>query len=176
MKTAVKQPGMSNAEYLRALRQKALTEGKCYTCRCRPARIGARYCDDCIQRSAETTKAAVARRICINCFCNLPRNRTAQVCLSCANAEQERRSAQKESWASAGLCSQCGKQPCMSGHRRCLACNEDGRLRMLAFYRAQGTEPIVRCSICKRLGLSGINHTKKTHARYMAMSAQWSAP
>ena len=174
MSETIKQPGMTNAEYLRALRQRAVEKGKCYQCRMRWQKPGARYCAECIARSRAGEASFVRRRMCIDCCCNLPRGATQQRCPGCREATYEQRRAQVVAWVAAGLCSQCGKRAPMHRRRRCLACNEDGRLRMIAFYRKRGGTPKKgACSVCTAMGMPGTGHTKATHARYMALAAHW---
>lgn len=63
--------GMTNAEKLRALRAEAIARGDCYVCRCRPAKLGRRNCQHCIDRARESRlKAAEAWRragLCPHC-------------------------------------------------------------------------------------------------------------
>lgn len=163
-----KQPGMTNAEYLRALRAKAVAEGKCYSCRARPARVGARYCDECFQRRADHVKT-VAYKKCVVCFADV-RGRGTQTCAECSAKQRRRNAERREELLREGSCTRCGAQV-NPGNTMCVRCLDDARDRAIARYRAQGMKPSNPCSIC---GITG--HNKRTHYRYVARAVAWRTP
>lgn len=172
MTARVKQPGMTNAEYLCALRKRAVELGRCYGCRKRPLKPGARYCFECIQRSARFGKTLAATRRCTNCCCNLPRGWTTQLCPGCSVLVSERDRAQRAALIEAGLCDQC-HAPAAPGHRRCQRCLDDVRDRQLARNRARGMRPRA-CPACRELGIDGSGHDRRTHGRWLERRKAWS--
>lgn len=166
----VKQPGMSNAEYLRELRRRAVAEGKCYMCRCRPVRTGARYCDECIKRTA-AYKDAIAYLLCLLCGADVA-GLGVQHCRECSDRISERVSTVRAQRVLDGQCSLCPNDA-SPGQTMCVACLERLRLGALARNRASGAKPTNRCSICVERGWPGLSHNKRTHDRYMASAVQW---
>src|ERR1041384_2440291 len=109
MSEPIKQPGMSNAEYLRELRKRAAVDGKCYVCRCRYAKDNCRSCQECIDRSREFERSIRYKR-CITCCCNLPRGWAIQLGPGCRDSENSKSRAKTQARLAAGLCSTCGGQ------------------------------------------------------------------
>lgn len=166
---------MTNAEYIKALRLRAVAEGKCYQCRCRPQKPGARYCVECMERNRTRERANYYKR-CINCRCNLQSTWRRLLCPGCSHERNERTREERQKLKASGICSHCGKQPAAPRRLQCLACLEDTRLRALVRNRMNGAKPKRgSCSTCTAQGLPGLNHTKHTHDRYMAAAEKWRA-
>lgn len=51
---------MTNAEYLRMLRQRAIAEGRCSMCRARPVRTGRKLCQLCCKKNDVKNRARYA--------------------------------------------------------------------------------------------------------------------
>jgi hypothetical protein len=159
----------NNAEYLRALRAKAVAEGRCYTCRLRPAKPGARYCVECIARTTEY-RERIRYVKCRNCGAPVA---GSQFCEDCAAKKAERsRRAALEAFAS-GLCTRCKEHPAHPGHAHCVECLDAQKDNQLARTRLRGARPRDACSICTSLGLSGIGHNARTHDRWLARRKAW---
>lgn len=166
--------GMTNAEYLRHLRARAAADGKCYSCRCRPAKLGARYCVECIAKSADFERRLVRERRCTNCCSNLPRGDRRRICPSCRSKFKENAQRMRQAWIAAGMCSYCGKRHAMPGRRQCIDCTERTRIRILTYERSKGRSVKVgSCSICSAMGLVGTGHDRRTHDRYFAKAKAW---
>lgn len=166
--------GMNNAEYLRHLRARAVADGKCYSCRCRPAKPRARYCAECIDRAKDFEHRLVKERRCTNCCSNLPRGDRRLVCPGCRAEFKAKAEQMRAAWIAAGLCSYCGKQNAAPGRRQCIECAERTRIRILTYARRKGRGVKVgSCSVCTSMGLVGTGHDRRTHDRYMAKAKTW---
>lgn len=161
----------NNAEYLRAARAKAAAEGKCATCRCRPAKPGTRYCEECFRSSAER-RNAIRYIKCISCGGQVS---GTQMCRPCTLAATRRHASKSAASVAAGRCSRCHREPLHPGRSHCVGCLDDLRDRVIAIRRRRGSKPRP-CSTCSTLGLSGTGHNRRTHDRWMEHSKEWATP
>jgi hypothetical protein len=154
----------TNAEKLRRLRADASLRGKCFTCRLRDVRAGARYCDVCIQRSQDY-QDSIAYKKCQRCGVDVSERGTL-LCDGCSNKHLEWSVQRRENRLSQGLCGRCGLRPFEPGFKQC-------KDTQLAKNRAAGMAPRDACSICTALGMSGTGHDSRTHDRWMERQKAW---
>lgn len=149
---------MTNAEYLKQLRAKAVERGLCYVCRCRFPRPGVRTCDECLRRQGEAKRG---------------KPRTAHGKERVARRQRERVAERH----AAGMCIKCGWRPNLAGYSSCMFCLDDTaertRMSMEAKRRRSGVE--LRgprpCTLCGQLG-----HDRRRHERPMTIRTSEVAP
>lgn len=108
---------LSNAEYLRELRAKAIAEGRCSVCRCREPRPGNRICDYCIRLARERQRTGRG----------LERRRRSD------RAKSKRRIASRKE---RGLCITCGRNAPALNRVSCTGCLEAIAARVASYYRS----------------------------------------
>ncbi len=152
---------MTNAEIIRGLRAKAVAEGRCQTCRCRPALPSVKWCRVCADRSKQARIARNKRRKgkdCTRCGASVGRmGRSA--CQACADKEAKHALARGKRKRAAGVCANC-KSTVVPGRSRCQIHLDAERDRQLAISRASGAYP-KDCSNCGNPG-----HDRRTCARW----------
>jgi len=166
----IRKPGMTNGEALRAYRAKAVAEGWCYQCRCRPVKPGARRCSECLARIAKY-KDSIAYKKCQRCGADVTARKTKH-CEPCSRKHADRNAERVAELLLGGMC-RCGS-PARPGQTMCADHLEKMRLHALAVARDRGVKPKVRaCSVCTAMGLPGINHDRRSHDRYMEHAKRW---
>lgn len=143
MSATIRSPGMSNADYLRALRADASARGLCYVCRCRFPRPGVRTCDECLGRGAKWKTTT-------------PQGQ--ETSRKHGQASHARRAAKR---IAAGLCPRCGRRPPEVGRASCSICLDATADRNRDEYRAKnpGSRPY-GCAIC-----NSPDHQSRRHER-----------
>jgi hypothetical protein len=115
----IRQPGMTNAEYLRALREDASSRGLCYQCRIRTPRPGRRSCDECLRRVKEWKTGTLKGRA------STKKHRAAG---------RKRRTERRKL---AGLCIRCGIRPTEAKRVSCSVCLDVAANKARADHRAK---------------------------------------
>lgn len=162
-------PFESNADRLRRYRLAAVADGRCYTCRCRPVKLGARYCAECIT-AAHDYRKSIAYEKCTHCGAEL-NGRKALLCVACMRKSSKRFQQRVAARVTAGICGRCGKNP-LKSESQCVGCLDEMRDRILAINRADGRKPRP-CPICRELGIGGTGHDSRTHDRWMERRKVW---
>jgi hypothetical protein len=96
---------LSNAEYLRDLRQIAVANGLCYVCRARPVVPAKRHCQACLDRSRATKQANVDAGLCACGRRTLPRMAR---CQRCADRHSKRAKVARVEKIDSGICAMSG--------------------------------------------------------------------
>jgi hypothetical protein len=161
----------TNAETLKRLRAVAALRGKCFTCRLRDVRPGARYCDECIKRS-DDYQAKIAYKKCQRCGVDVS-DRETMLCADCTGKHTDWCRQKRDGRIADGLCGRCGLRPFEPGFAQCVSCLDDCKDIQLARNRIAGMAPRDACSICTALGLSGMGHNRRTHDRWMERRKAW---
>lgn len=100
--------GMTNAAYLKSLREAAAERGDCYVCRARPAKLGRRSCQDCLDRVHDAkVRLHAERRAAGLCHCGAPAERGILSCRKHRDVVNARSRTQRARKIARGLC-MCG--------------------------------------------------------------------
>lgn len=124
-----------NGAYLRELRRTAKADGKCGTCRHRPAKPGRVTCVECLANGKECKRRLEAKRISAGlCRCGATPTDGLRVCAACRARHQVRELARRARRLAAGLCTRCGTSTAGKvGRYLCVGCT-----RVLANYAKAG--------------------------------------
>lgn len=115
--------GMSNADRLRTLRQAAVANGLCYTCRCRPKTETSRYCAECIAKGDAYEKARADRYQAEGrCRCGRPPLQGRAQCARCQANSERVNGARKQRLIAAKLCVRCGDVKAAPDRLQCSGC------------------------------------------------------
>ena len=107
---------MTNADYLRHLRAEAKANGKCATCRARPAKPGRSTCQVCVDKTESYKRKHVVKGL---CGCGRSRYRGLAVCKRCRERSQAQANARRDRHILAGLCYRCD-QPAAPDRSECV--------------------------------------------------------
>lgn len=109
-----------NAETLKRLRAEAAAKGRCYVCRCRPQKPGAKTCVECLARVAARKVKCVADGL---CPCGKPRGKgLTYYCRRCAARNSKGNLRRADRLIAKGLCRHCGTAPANHGLKHCQRC------------------------------------------------------
>lgn len=117
---------MATSQAKQALRQYRREHGLCIHCG-NPARPGLHTCQACADKDRENKKRYAARDakrgICCNTGCSNKPKPGNKYCDDCNRKSANRTAARRDARLAAGLCANCGKQPCWDGKTRCEPCH-----------------------------------------------------
>jgi len=133
---------MTNAESLRRARAKARADGRCITCRHRPAKPECVTCEECLGTLADRRKANVARGL---CGCGNERVPGRMRCRACLDALRARQHLKWTTATTQGLCGVCWA-PAVPGRTMCEPHLE--RLRLGTSERIRGWRAAGLCITC----------------------------
>lgn len=163
---------MTNAEYLRGLREKAVAEGRCAMCRARPARKGRRTCQHCISSVKDKQHANLAAGLCRCGRMPAPGTKTCSRCAEIAARRDQRR---RDRTHAAGLCGVAKSHgPVAPGRVLCEACLARNAERTLDEYHQRVMLGLCAYIGCKLNAISG-QYCPEHHAKIKAYRREYYA-